>query len=462
MKLCTLLEIMTEVLFLVLALSVNNIFTYILFIICVFTYIRKSRISLRALWNIAIFSVILPDNYSSLLLMIIPATIASLHSNIRQQLKYNDTLILGILLIILAILSTVVHMVSIINIIFSIIFFAPIFFAFLLMCSETLRKSIDFYKNSLDRVMRIEAIATLINFVLLILGQKNGFDDWSTGTLGVAQQSQLFLIFTFYLLVQMLLYRNKTRTMKNKLWSIICFLCILSTNCWTLFGIIGGCILFGYLTTLDKNTIKRWGTVTLIGLVFVAVLGGKIYDSSVGQQVFKIITDDSYRAYRVPKLDAYYETFIKLPQTDTEFFLIGNGMGWYSSRAALACSGVYMDAYKEMFSPSMSKYTGKYIYPVLVRAYYNSATDYGSVLARPYSSIISLMGETGILGILLFFTIVYKIGKRYGNGARLILLAWLGACFVENYFEYSKIILVLLMCVYIVDESDIKRKYKHM
>ena len=64
------IEVLIEITLVFMALWINNVFMYVLFLGIVISLLVTNGITLKTLWEIAIVSVILPDNYSSLILMI--------------------------------------------------------------------------------------------------------------------------------------------------------------------------------------------------------------------------------------------------------------------------------------------------------------------------------------------------------------------------------------------------------
>ena len=153
--------------------------------------------------------------------------------------------------------------------------------------------------------------------------------------------------------------------------------------------------------------------------------------------------NSSYLLDKFAKVKVYYDTFVAIPSNDIMFFLFGNGLGNYCSRAALTCSGYYSDIYNSFFSPTSSLYMQEYILPKLKNSYLFPESDFGSILYRPYSTILAITGEFGIIGLLLCFLVCLIKYLRSNNYIRLAILIFVSACFFENFLEYSKIIIIL-------------------
>ena len=388
--------------------------------------------------------------------MIIPVILQVMNKGRSGKICIDKTRLILICVALHTVITTVVHSVPLINIVISIIYLLPFLLFVLMIGAKNATLFLDDCQDSLFRLIRIEVIATAVNLIKRILG-KNPGDDWSTGTFGNAQQAQLFIIFALATILLFRLYIFQKKSMKALGQVIVCFLCALSTNCWTQLAVTIILILLTYISTLDKKIIIRIVLCIASAIVFVSIFINYYSDSKYGQQILRIMSDQSYRNYRVAKINTYKETFYEIPKRDLTFLLIGNGLGWYSSRGALTCTGAYIEGYNELFRVSMSDYTKEYIYPGLLRAYKQAHTDLGSVLARPYSTFVSVMGEIGIIGLSLLFILFSRIIRQFGMNARVLLMTWLASCFVENFLEYSKVILFLYICIYLGALNTIKR-----
>lgn len=439
-----------------LGLYVNTIFIYFLFLGLVVNKLYKNGLTKKSLWECAILSVIVPDNYSTIVCIIIAAGYQFVRDGLKIR-KNRESLFVGILFL-EVLLTTILHGVPLVNILFALIYFSSIFIFLMFDFDRDFSSKIDEYTCTLHSVLKIEMIALLINFTQLLLGIKSG-DDWSTGTFGIAQQSQLYIVFFFYFVVLIdKLMNGKLSTRKDKILIIACFVGMGSTQCWSLFGITMVICLLFLVAKIDKKMIKRIGLIVFSVLVVFLCFGNQLLNSHKGEMIYRILSDSSYRTYRVAKIQNYVDAFYTIPSEDTLYLLFGNGIGWYASRGALTCTGEYVDSYTKIFNESMSDYTRYYIYPSLSYAKLNSNTDYGSVLSRPYSSAIALMGETGMVGCILCLFILISKTKGKGYGYKMILASWLGMCFLENYFEYSKVIIMLAFCLCLLDKkTDIRR-----
>ncbi len=430
------------------ALKWNISIMYILFLIMSIERVSKSRMNIcDTLLILSIYSVILPDNYMSEFFMIVYFIFFVFQHGFK--IKKNMYTYFMFALFLLVFISTVLDFRGITNLLFSFVSFMPLFIVLFLINNKKFNELsfIKFIKD-FDKVFIVEIISVPINYVLYhgISG-----DDWSRGTFGGSgEQAQLFVIFS---LMSVMYYHMYTKYGKKRSWLskyILCVLGMVSTNSWTLFIIyvIGLCCF--YLTKLNSKTIFRGILIVSFIIIFGEGVVEKLPDH-VSMPLKKILTDNNYLNYRFHKLSVYGETFIEIPSKDLKFALIGEGIGNYNSRAALICTGQYVEFYNKLFIPSMSEYTEEYIYDYVKLAYQNGGSDFGSVLARPYSSVLALMGECGILGIVLFISMLITYLKNKKSSTKKVVIVWLAFCFVENYFEYPKILLLLLICVKLME-----------
>lgn len=446
-----------DILLIFIGLKWNIYVIYILFMLIGIKIILKKNVLLSdKLLILCIYSVILPDNYSTEFLFILYFVLIVINSNLRiKQTKYNIVLF-G--LISLSAVSSVFNFVPVPNIIFSIMSFAP-FIIFLCLIGNSYKKPNINISEHIDKVFFIELISVPINFICYY-GIRG--DDWSTGTFGTGggEQAQLFIIAAFFAIYYFYSFINYGRKRKNLLKSILSIIILFSTNSWTLLFVFVIGMGLSYLININAQKVILFLTIILFTpcIIFFAI---KIMPDSVVVPITNIINDREYFDYRFHKAVVYGETFFEIPLNDFKFALIGNGVGNYNSRAALICTGEYVDFYNKLFEPSISEYTKEYIFDYVKLAHDFGGSDYGSVIARPYSSIMALMGECGYLGLFIFIILLKILLDQKSIAIKKLIVIWLAFCMVENYFEYSKILLMLYICVITIEKTELiysKRK----
>lgn len=303
-----------------------------------------------------------------------------------------------------SVISTMANSVPLVNVAFSIITFAPlIIFLILLSSLEHINIKVD--ERQLDEILFIESVATAFNFIKF---RGVATDAWSCGTFDDrgGEQAQLFVIIALLFFVYFEKYKG-TGNRRTLYKCVICFLIVVSTFSWFLlvaFGLTFIYCLYGPKTLGRMKTRKMQYTKFAMIIIIPALVVILYYISPqfIKNSIGRLLSDFSYLKYRFYKAIVYKITFIDIPVKNIQFFFLGNGLGYYCSRAALICTGMYIGFYGRIFSPSISHYTNQYLMNNIIMAHDFPGSDYGSVLARPYSSILSIMGETGAIGVIMF------------------------------------------------------------
>lgn len=412
-----------------------KVFYYIFFLLFSFLTLRKG-INEKRIISILLYSCILPDNYTIVIVSLILLIFEFLISKGKIRIS-----VLEYILILVYILSALINVVPMVNIGFSIIYLLPTF-----LISNIFTKKWDkidkFELNKyIVEIIIIEGIATLFNCFGYLIGQKGG-DDWSLGTLGESQQSILFLMIAF-VAFRIIIEFLRTRNIRLLIPILSITLILISTNSRTLLGIF--CIT---LTIVLLTLFPIWKTMGLIVIIPIVLTFSMPIE--VRNQVQLMFTDKSYFEQRFSKYIIFEAVFEDIPSKDLSFATIGSGPGYFSSRAAATCSGEYVSMYNNYFNVSMSKYTQEYVYPLLKRANEASTTDYGSVLALPNSSIASIKGEYGVVGLIIFLAYVYVLQKNRSKEIKVLILFFIGCLVIDNFLEYTKVVTVFFAnyCLY--------------
>lgn len=431
------------ILFISAGVFLDNRITYLFFVFLIIEEFYKSlKFNTKFFLIISLYSIILPDNYITEFLFVLYFVVGIVLNN-RNWVKRNLFIVLLWILIFIGLISTVINFVPVVNIIFSVIALLPLFIFFLLVGNEKEESYIDL-KQYIDKILFIEAFATIFNFVINL---RNMTDDWSCGTFGNTggQQAQLFVIMAYFIIYYLTYYNINIYNSKMIGRLIVAGSILVSTNCWALLVMFLFGLTLGYIITLNRKKIICI-VLLIVLLPFIAYPVYFVLPAKVTYVVKRILSEPEYLNYRFHKAKVYKDTFFIIPSKDLKFLLFGNGLGYYNSRGALICTGKYIGFYNKLFNPSISIYTDRYIMDYLELAYYHGGSDYGSILARPYSSILALMGEFGYLGLLVFACLIIEILKRKNTGFKTLIILWLSFCIMENYFEYPKVIYLLYVC----------------
>ncbi|SHE37418.1 hypothetical protein [Clostridium fallax] len=434
-----------------LTLMENYKFFYIPFFIILLKNIYlcyKKSISIEELLIVmAIYSILISDNFIIIgfvgllgIYYFIQIILKKRKLDFKDKTFTRMIIILGIYLV----FNIIVNRVPLPNVIlffmYNIVFMAiPVMFKFLdVDCYKTIDKTIN---TALISQMIAVVLVVILNFGVVL---SNLFGDWSIGTLGVSQGVQLFNLFIFGS-IKFFAYFNKTKEKKYLGGFIICVLFSLSTV--TLANTMLFFLALGIYVILFISSPKF--KILFLGII-VALVGTFWFTSHpwVREQMKDTLFNSEFRNERIKKLKTYEDTYIKLPQKDLKAAAIGVGAGYYSSRSALTVSGYYTTWYnKDRFPTYVNKYARKYIRP---RIYQRMGL---SIVDQPTSQYISIMGEFGYIGVILFavalILLLFK-SNRY-NGLTLIYFAI--TLSLDNYMEYPKIALMFWITYFLIEQT---------
>ena len=159
----------------------------------------------------------------------------------------------------------------------------------------------------------------------------------------------------------------------------------------------------------------------------------------ISTEVYKM-TDAAYAQSRFEKSIYYERTFVDIPSEEGMLsFIFGTGLGTYSSRAALTCAGGYIGFYDSLFEAHSSPERNRYL----------SDQDRSKGLASmPDSSIISMQGELGLIGLLAVNGMMLALFIRSKDPCyRIAVLFFWGLLFVDNALEYAKFYAMFTMAM---------------
>lgn len=418
--------------------------------------VYKKKITLdRMLLNLSIYSIMLPDNFIIMgftalfflcFLVISYARKEKYTFYKKTSFKYSAASVLVFLL-----LNILLNRVPIPNI----LFFAIYYFEFVVMFIVYKYSHRDYSKEvsySINTIILLQIVYLMVFMPLrfsYILTQLIG--DWSIGTLGVSQGPTLFNLFAFGFMKYFNEYKNK-QGKKYIVFAIVCFLGAISTVSvsFTLIFIFALFLYIMFYIKVPKLKIALLAMTSLLLITFWFTA-----DPWIKGEIVKTATNPAYRKVRIKKLQNYEDTFITLPIQDVKFLLIGNGMGNYSSRAALTASGYYVSWYsygKPYFKPLISEYTEKYIKPSIFAEYGISVTEH------PVSQYTSIMGEFGIIGFFVFISFFIKLFIKGNDINKLTIFYFLGILLLDNWIEFPKISMIFLS-TYFLAKNKFCEKY---
>lgn len=405
---------------------------YFVFLIQLVLLIKDSKGILFDFLYLLLYSCLLPDNYS----VIVFAMISSLI--MLQKVKKSGYMRMlwitaGFLL------STIVNDAPMVNVGMAALYLISSTI-FLISCvsvwNEDCTKVI---MPIVDEIFIILACATISNLIGKILGIQRAIpgDDWSTGTLGDGQGNPLFMMIA-------IIFFSKTESMiRNpcqKLWFII-------TSMFMLFSSHSYALLLAFIISLGLGVIKEYGLKRVFyfaGPVIIAFIV-YIHMRNFDTMIIKALTNQSYLFNLFPKLRVIIVAFVEIPKSSFFHFLLGVGPGGFSSRAAATCTGLYVRAYSRFFQPSMGEWMKDYVYERIYQGFIDSGGPSGSILRLPYSSIATMMGEYGLLGVASCVLVIKKFLKN--KTTCIMIVFFIISCFLDNWLEYMKVIVMLSVCL---------------
>lgn len=392
--------------------------------------------------KIIILSIIIPSNY------IIILTIAILSALFYKRIVKNINRKILCLTLSIILLGAIINRVAPLNIFFGLFYLIPIYLIFLLLKSfdieirETQKKIVSLIK-ALVIYELFSVIMLLIAHINTILAGVNA-NDWITGTFGYHQGN----IFLYFMLFSLMILKKDYDETKNKydiVYISISIILAIATNSMALIIMF----FFSYFTIsfLRAKAKEKYKTLTILSAILILFM--LLTPAWIKSYIIKLANPE-YFTKNVAKVIVYEETFIDIPKDDLLFGIIGNGIGYYSSRAALTCTGKYIDLYNKIYAPSMSDYTAKYI--LKKYEYYNLKLGHGT-LYSPFSTIISIQGEYGIIGTILFACLIIYLIKEKNPYTKIFVLFFFLSCFMENYLEFAKI-MTMVFSIYFLDKEN--------
>ncbi|WP_029452147.1 hypothetical protein [Clostridium algidicarnis] len=414
-------------------------------------YYKKTSLD-KALLSIAIYSIIVPDNFTVigasglLLLYCIYKSIKVKGCFKLDNFKKDIKIIIPVAIFL--ILNIIINVVPIMNV----VFFGVYYFVFVVMIIIYRYFNIDFYKE-VDKTFNS---IILIQFIYLILFIPIRFQyiltqligDWSIGTLGISEGPTLFNLFIFGFMKYFGYFEKHKNKRYYLVFAALCFLGAMSTVSVSLTLVFF--VSFGLYILIHIRSPKFKASLIVFGILMMGLFW---FTSNpwIRNEIIKTATDSQFRKERITKLKYYEDTFLTIPKDDAKFMILGNGMGYYSSRAALTTSGYYVSWYnynKPYFKPTVSDYTNEYIKPSIYSAYGISLTEH------PGSQYISIMGEFGLIGILLFLIFFWKLFKNGGNINKLMIGYFLAILLLDNWIEFPRVAIAFVCMYYLIKEED--------
>lgn len=388
---------------------------------------RKSSLQKQSYIELLLVSAVIPDNYIIIFISLLwPFVFTEKHKDRKYTISKQTVFIIYYL-----ILNIIVNQVRTVNIFFFLLYIAP--FYSLLKFFRKIKAEDKIYSsflNSIYFIITSQLLSIITCAAAHISAVRSAGDmDWVSGTLGTYQCNVLMFICVNFAVFLLNDYINFKR-FKSLVFFLLSLAISLSTTSLAYTLVLLSCVIFLEIT--NKN-IKLRQKIYLSGFILFGIaVFITMSQSWVVNEVAKLFSFD-YIARRVTKIYAYVNVFRTLPR---EYGLLrsitGCGVGQYSSRAALTCSGTYVNSYSSFFPVSVSEYKQKYILSVS----YSGTTGLAS---NTMSSIVSIQGELGLIGtlvLLFFWRKLFRMSRSFYE--KLMVLFFIGIMFVDNSIEFAK------------------------
>lgn len=426
----------------------KNFLIYLIFsIYAIYNGIKKStwdsfKSEAKYFASLLLCSAILPDNYLVIAISIFECAYIFFKYKYKPQL--NKLIKISLLYLVI---NIVFNKFLIINFLFSILYYIPILTLYYIFSFYRYKNvAVTNYVSQLLKILISVQYSAVIGYAITHVSKiKSMIDfDWVVGTFG-EYQCNILLLFCITSAILFLSQFSKTKKVSDIVFFALSMILAVMTGsiamlvmfivafvlCWIVFA----------KSSLKKRVIYIIASGVMV-IFFVLVTPDWIIND-LGH-----LTNWKYINYRISKIKTYETTFIMLPQEDPVFFIKGAGMGQYSSRAALTCTGDYISAYNKIFPKSISNYTDKYIY---TKYKYVIENRLGS-LDTPYSSIITIQGELGIIGTILLVCFLFSLIHGKNIYIKNLMLFFFMTLFIENYLEFAKVIVFVYIVYYVLDD----------
>ena len=378
--------------------------------------------------ELMIYTIIIPNNYIVLVSLIVVLVL-----KIKTKAKIKSSL--GIFLFILyLILNSMINTLMPINTLFYVIYFIPLPICALLF-SKFNAELIDNDKfiKLLKKVLQIQGIGIITYPIFNLNEVVSSIDfDWVTGTFGDYQGNIFFFFCAFsfvFFLHQYMIHR------KHMKYLILSGIYMIMTGSIALIILFASSVLLYIGVSLKVKRKTKMMIMALLGLAIVFFIA--VTPTWIKNYIVRMASETDKSVY-ISKISDYNNVFFN-SNNSVEFELFGAGIGKYSSRAALTCTGIYISGYNVLFEHSISDYTKKYIYNKLYFVYENRL----GILDVPWAEYISIKGELGIIGLLFLALYFISLVKKNCGFGKIYVVFLILACFTENYLEYAKIVLLL-------------------
>ena len=197
---------------------------------------------------------------------------------------------------------------------------------------------------------------------------------------------------------------------------------------------------------------KRVLTVSALLLAFFVV--NKFFFTSQYEHVFIALDKAIENVSSIGKVKAY-ETITDIYLDDPKYLFCGLGSGYYSSRVSFVLSGEYLwQGEHALFGLQNNKRFDKYLRPL-----WNDDNRFdkyiNGTIFQPFSSILTILSEYGLIVLFAFILMVVKIYMRINTDVgKTFIICMVGMLMIDNFIEYPRISTpAIVYIIYLLSQS---------
>lgn len=259
----------------------------------------------------------------------------------------------------------------------------------------------------------------------------------------------LFIVLSMITFFYFEMLKYKEYRSKSKKIILVCWIIMIATSTLTHTIIYFGILCINYCVNLIiKGEIIKFIKMLIITVGLVTVFS-VIQPENVTYIVNQINSSIHGPIYEKPrKLQFMYTTLFDFTK-DVEWVpIIGVGGGNYSSRAAINTSGEFYEKAPQFIYVNESKYTNNYVVRywnsyILSQKYQDGFANY------PTSEVMTILGETGILGIVIIIIALLNLVKlNKSKWSFLLNIYFICLLFLDNYLQFPAIISMFFLNLY--------------
>lgn len=301
--------------------------------------------------------------------------------------------------------------------------------------------NVDAIIYHLKRIIEMEFILSL---VIVVQQRSINPGDINRGSFGDAHWFGFWLIvsllslWTYYRKYLGYTIKRAVSVNRSTIVLIIIMLALSEAKAITLCGLMAVLISIIFKWAGDKRIIS----ITILGVVSVLYVTVYLIDTgAINGLIVRLIPYESIYIFREGFNQKYlYFRNTLLDELSGLRFLFGYGLGQYGSRISNLFIFKSVARRNNLINNFISSFMSEHAIPEYMRniSYYD--TEFAAqipwrsaILSYPYSSVIALLAETGIIGLVIYVVITTKLFKDSFN--KVVFVFFFIACVFDIYFD---------------------------